>query len=348
MHGCIRLMGADRAAPESKEHALRQREARALLQELALHDGWLAREARSDGMQWWLHAPAAKGARALRPVAAALVAALKERDFITPMTEDDPLRWRISARGRRWLAARMPGLRNVAPQRAPEVVEEEPEAQADAAPKPPRKARQRLLVRDAETGRLHEVEVNLRENPLMWLARRKDAQGRPYLEPHHVAAGEKLRRDYETARMQPKVTASWNAALVASDRARLKSGPRDPYPFTETVLMARERVQRALEAIGPELADVALAVCCLGHGIEAAERALAWPRRSARLVLRIALERLAAHYGIRPARAEERPRWREALTWHAEEGLPTRALPEEGMVAGAQGEPCESGKMEEG
>ncbi len=329
MNGCIGLMGEDRAAPEWKGRAFQQREVRALLQELALHDGWLAREARSDGMQWWLHAPAEKGARALRPVAEALVAALKERDFITPMTEDDPLRWRISARGRRWLAARMPGLRGVLPERAPETVEEERDAPTDAAPKPPKKARQRLLVRDAETGRLREVEVNLRENPLMWLARRKDSQGRPYLEAHHVAAGERLRQDYETARMQPKVTASWNAALVASDRARLKSGPRDPYPFTDVVLMARERVQRALEAIGPELADVVVAVCCLGHGIEAAEKALAWPRRSARLVLRIALERLAAHYGIRPVREGSEPRWKTVLSWHATGGVPELLMPQE-------------------
>ena len=318
------------SALEVKGHVFREREARALLQELALHDGWLAQEARSDGLQWWLHAPAEKGARAIRPVAAALVAMLKERDFLAPLAEDDPLRWRISARGRRWLVARMPGLRNVAPHNSDaETIDAAEEAPADAAPRPPKQARQRLLVRDADTGRLREVEVNLRENPLMWLARRKDAQGRPYLEPHHVAAGEKLRQDYETACMQPKITASWNAALVASDRARLKSGPRDPYPFTDVVLMARERVHRALEAIGPELADVVLAVCCLGHGIEAAEKALAWPRRSARLVLRIALERLAAHYGIAPAQADARPRWQQALSWHAPGGRPTDLLPEE-------------------
>jgi hypothetical protein len=44
-------------------------------------------------------------------------------------------------------------------------------------------------------------------------------------------------------------------------------------------------------------------------------------------VLRIALERLAAHYGIRPARDGAAPRWREALVWHAEDGKPVRAMP---------------------
>ncbi len=326
MHGCfVNIQGA--GAPVQKGHADRERAIREVLQRLMVENGWLAREVRSDGAQWWLFAPREKGARAKAPLCGELVAVLKERGFLAPLAKDDPLRWGISPRGRRWLAVRMPGLRGVAPVEPAPVESSEPTA--DAAPKPPKKARHRLLVRDAETGSLREVEVNLRENPLMWLARRKDAQGRPYLEPHHVAAGEKLRQDFEAACMQPNITANWNAALVASDRARLKSGPRDPYPFTDLVLAARERVNRALETIGPELADVVLAVCCLGHGIEAAERTLSWPRRSARLVLRIALERLATHYGIAPARNESPPRWQRALSWHAPGGRPSEILPEE-------------------
>ena len=337
MHGCLTSFPAVArcSAPEQKARAFRRQETCALLQELALQHGWLAKEARSDGDQWWLHVPAGKGVRPVRQVEEALVEALKARDFITPLGEDDPLRWRISARGQRWLMAQMPGLRRIAPEPAPAggCVQEkrnEEKVTGEPLPRPPKKARQRLLVRDAETGGLREVEVNLRESPLMWLARRKDAQGRPYLEPHHVAAGEKLRQDYEMACMQPRVTASWDAALVASDRSRLKSGPRDPYPFIDKVLMARERVHQALEATGPELADIVVAVCCLGHGIEAAERALAWPRRSARLVLRIALERLAAHYGIRPARGSREPRWKQTLAWHARDGRPEQLLPEPG------------------
>lgn len=202
-----------------------------------------------------------------------------------------------------------------------------------------RQEAQRLLLRDAETGSLREVAVNIRENPLMWLARRKDANGRPYLEPHHVAAGERLRQDYETACMQPNITASWNPALVAADRGRLKSGPRDPFPFTERAMLARERVHKALDNIGPELADVAVSVCCLGNGIEAAERTLNWPRRSARLVLRIALERLADHYGLKPTRAAPAPGWRRALHWHAEDGRPNELVPADATSGRDQAKP---------
>ena len=59
---------------------------------------------------------------------------------------------------------------------------------------------------------------------------------------------------------------------------------------------ARDRVSEALRALGPGLADVVLRVCCFLEGIEAAERRMGWASRSGKVVLRIALQRLAAHY----------------------------------------------------
>jgi uncharacterized protein DUF6456 len=69
----------------------------------------------------------------------------------------------------------------------------------------------------------------------------------------------------------------------------------------ENIAGARERVRRALAAVGPELAGVLIDVCCHLKGLEEAERAAGWPQRAGKVVLQLALTRLARHYGIGPA-----------------------------------------------
>jgi hypothetical protein len=53
--------------------------------------------------------------------------------------------------------------------------------------------------------------------------------------------------------------------------------------------------------LGPGLADVALRTCCFLEGLETTERRMGWSARSGKVVLKIALQRLAAHYGIAPS-----------------------------------------------
>ena len=61
---------------------------------------------------------------------------------------------------------------------------------------------------------------------------------------------------------------------------------------------ARSRVAEALEALGPGLSDIVFRVCCFIEGLETAEKRLGWSARSGKVVLKIALERLAAHYRL--------------------------------------------------
>ena len=77
----------------------------------------------------------------------------------------------------------------------------------------------------------------------------------------------------------------------------------------------------ALAAVGPELAGILLDVCCHDVGLEAAGRAQGWPRRASKVVLQLALTRLARHYGlIAPDPAPGRQRLRH---WGEEDYRPT-------------------------
>lgn len=68
--------------------------------------------------------------------------------------------------------------------------------------------------------------------------------------------------------------------------------------MSDQALASRQRVLQALEAVGPELAGVLIDVCCHLLGLSEAERSRGWPQRSGKVILQIALTRLARHYGI--------------------------------------------------
>lgn len=138
------------------------------------------------------------------------------------------------------------------------------------------------------------IVVDRAESPLAWLARRRDRSGRAYLSPARVAAGERLRADFTLARMMPTVTSNWSSGQVRAGT----SGAGGLADLTDRALAARARVHRALEAAGSDLAGVLLDVCCFLKGLEEVESDRRWPARSAKVVLDIALGRLADHYGL--------------------------------------------------
>lgn len=135
--------------------------------------------------------------------------------------------------------------------------------------------------------------VNDTESPLRWLATRKDKTGRPMLEAYQIEAGERLRADYQFAGLTSKVTSSWNPAASSNS-----DGANDAAAHQDNIMAARQRVVRAVAAVGPELAGILVDVCCHLQGLEDAEKNEGWPQRSGKVILQLALTKLARHYGL--------------------------------------------------
>ena len=129
------------------------------------------------------------------------------------------------------------------------------------------------------------VSVNLSESPLAWL------HARGHLSSRLLDAGDMLRADYERAQLAPSITMRW-------DPVRIKGGPDHGLSPTERQVSAKARFDGAMAAAGKGLSDVLWRVACTGESVPEAERALSWPARSGKLVLRLALERVADYYRL--------------------------------------------------
>ncbi|MCU6455876.1 DUF6456 domain-containing protein [Sphingomonas sp. A2-49] len=140
----------------------------------------------------------------------------------------------------------------------------------------------KLVERTVGAGR--NVTVNVGESPLSWL------RARGLVDARQFEAGERLRGDYETAALGPRVTMRWAARVDGGS-----GGGLDPMAAQ---IAAKRRFDAAMADVGRGLRDIAWRVICAGEGLPAAEKALGWPARGGRLVLTLALDRLADHYRL--------------------------------------------------
>ena len=114
---------------------------------------------------------------------------------------------------------------------------------------------------------------------------------RGHLSDRQYDAGERLRANWERAQLSPGVTMRWDAVRVASTGERGLNA-------SERQISAKARFDGAVAAAGPGLADVLWRVACAGESLPDAEKAMAWPVRSGKLVLGLALDRVAGFYGL--------------------------------------------------
>ncbi len=135
-----------------------------------------------------------------------------------------------------------------------------------------------------ESGGAREVSLNVTESPLGWLLHRK------HITPEQFDAGEALRKDFELSGMSPKVTRDYARTVRSS-----KSSGSEPYVRN---LDAKKRFQSAIDAAGREFEDVLVRIVCCLDGLADFEKEQGWPVRSGKVVLGLALNRLARHYGL--------------------------------------------------
>ncbi len=136
---------------------------------------------------------------------------------------------------------------------------------------------------------VRSVTVNAAESPLGWLLARGHLVRRQY------DAGERLRVDFERAQLGARVTMAWDAAPISG--ARGGAGPGAEAGMAQ--IDAKRRFDAAIAAAGPGLSDILWRVVCAGEGMREAESALGWPARAGKLVLTLALDRVADFYRIR-------------------------------------------------
>lgn len=149
-------------------------------------------------------------------------------------------------------------------------------------------------VEAGEERRLRHMRSILPESPLSALARRRNPDGALFLHRELVAAGERLREDFELAQRGLRIAPDWDALLAGPPSGEREVDHEPGRGWGPQA--ARARVARALRDLGPDLADVALRCCCLLEGLETMEKRMGWSARSGKVVLRIALGRLRRHF----------------------------------------------------
>ena len=85
---------------------------------------------------------------------------------------------------------------------------------------------------------------------------------------------------------------AWDGAPVARGRGGAGQAP----DLNGSQCDARRRFEAAVEAAGPGLSDIVWRIVCAGEGMRQAEGALGWPARAGKLVLGLALDRIADYY----------------------------------------------------
>jgi hypothetical protein len=170
-------------------------------------------------------------------------------------------------------------------------------------------ATQHRLLRLGAGGTL----INDAESPLRRLAVRDARSGVPFLKPHLVMAGERVRELVERGRLLPKVTLAY-APDRSAGRARQSRG--EGAEITDMAIDARRQLADLRQRMSSDCAGIVIDVCGMLKGLQQVETERRLPPRSGKWLLRAGLEQAAGVFGLTEAATgheKGRPRqWRNA------------------------------------
>lgn len=116
-----------------------------------------------------------------------------------------------------------------------------------------------------------------------------------FLDSHHVEAARVLARLFDRARMMQRVTMSYDPTRVGGSRGKPQQAD-----LADSAAEARQRLGRMAATMPGDCWGVLIDICGYEKGLQLVEMERNWPRRSAKLVLRIGLEHLAMSLGLSP------------------------------------------------
>lgn len=114
-----------------------------------------------------------------------------------------------------------------------------------------------------------------------------------FLHPIHIEAARLIARTFERAMLRQRVTMSYDQPHIG--RGGSKHGQAE---LSVTVEDARQRLSKLAQRLPSDCWGVLADICVYDKGLQQIELERRWPRRSAKLVLRIGLEQLAHLMGL--------------------------------------------------
>ncbi len=139
------------------------------------------------------------------------------------------------------------------------------------------------------------MRLNINEGPLLRLSYSRNGRP-PFLQSHHLLAAKKIETLVARTQMLQRTTMSYDPTRIGQGNKSSGLGP----DLGDNALDARRKLQNCLDRLPLDCAGVVMDVCGFQKGLQLIETERKWPRRSAKLILRVGLEQLCAFFEFAP------------------------------------------------